>query len=152
MSDSIATIPLSPSMPVEVVVNFTRHTVDITKLDVIHPDMPNGITTIFASNEMGVQAVYSTANTDIWPAWLAKELNKGEHPMGQGITVGDIVLSGTAYYRVTDVFPRKFRGQEWDESGKGWGPLRDVPNPSPTTTAQVLSVAETALLFPGESY
>lgn len=68
------------------------------------------------------------------------------------ITVGAIVLAGTYYYKVTDVFPRKFRAHVWDERSKAWGEHTwDVPNPSPTTSIQVLSADEVNTLFPSEA-
>jgi hypothetical protein len=51
---------------------------------------------------------------------------------------GMVILTGTAYYLVTDVFPRKFRGKVWSERADVWGPIRDVPLPSPTHSAFVV--------------
>ena len=66
------------------------------------------------------------------------------------IIPGAVILTGTAYYRVTRVFPRKVRGQRWDEDWKAWGGLHDVPLPSPTAAAYVLSVSEVSQMFPLE--
>jgi len=64
----------------------------------------------------------------------------------QEIAVGDIILTGSTFYSVADVFPRKFRGYVWQEDVKAWGPLRDVPLPSPIHSAHVME--ESAEMFP----
>jgi hypothetical protein len=51
------------------------------------------------------------------------------------VNPGMVILTGTHYYLVTDVFPSKFRGKVWSESLKDWGSIRDVPLPSPTHLA-----------------
>jgi hypothetical protein len=60
---------------------------------------------------------------------------------------GMVILTGTAYYYVTDVFPRKIRGHVWAlPNDSKWGPIRDVPLPSPTCSAYVVENA--GELFP----
>ena len=62
------------------------------------------------------------------------------------IAVGSVVLTGSFYYRVTQLFPAKFRGEVWSEKDKAWRSATDVPLPSPTHPAHV--VEDAANYFP----
>lgn len=66
----------------------------------------------------------------------------------QEVRPGMVILTGTAYYYVVSVSPSEIRGHIWalpNASGQ-WGPMREVPLPSPTCSAYVVDKA--GELFP----
>lgn len=66
----------------------------------------------------------------------------------ESVTPGMVILTGSYFYLVTDVFPSKFRGHVWLLDEQEWGPIRDVPLPSPCHPAHEVEDAFTGNLFP----
>lgn len=64
----------------------------------------------------------------------------------ENVTPGMVIVTGTNYYLVTEVFPRKFRGMMWVEMSKAWGREVDVTLPSPCHSAYEVEDPED--LFP----
>ncbi|QNN98252.1 hypothetical protein SEA_LILMARTIN_253 [Streptomyces phage LilMartin] len=62
----------------------------------------------------------------------------------------DIVLSGSFYFRVEGITPKSFVGVVWNEQAKQWGRAVSIPVPSPTHTAYLLEEWELKRLFPQE--
>lgn len=62
----------------------------------------------------------------------------------------DIVLSGSFYFRVEGITPNSFIGKVWHEEQKAWGRAVSIPVPSPTHTAYLLEDWELERLFPSE--
>lgn len=62
----------------------------------------------------------------------------------------DIVLSGSFYFRVEGITPNSFIGKVWNEQAKQWGRAVSIPVPSPTHTAYLLEQWELERLFPSE--
>ena len=62
----------------------------------------------------------------------------------------DIVLSGSFYFRVEGITPNSFIGKVWHEEHKAWGRSVSIPVPSPTHTACLLEEFELIRLFPSE--
>lgn len=128
-------VGLNPTQTIDIVSNHTLYREHIDTLYVT-PQY------VFAANGSGVQRVFPKTSRADWPAWLVETLPED----GQGmqrinnideIKVGMVILTGTAYYLVGLVGPRKFRGYEWENGG--WGKMRDVPFPSPTYDAHSVS-------------
>lgn len=66
------------------------------------------------------------------------------------LSVLDIVLSGSFYFRVEGITPNSFIGVVWHEEHKAWGRAVSIPVPSPTHTAYLLEEFELVRLFPSE--
>lgn len=140
------TVGLNPSQTINVV---SQGTLWETYIDTLYLTSDY----VYAANGSGTQRVYPTRNMTDWPAWLvavwtteAQQMNKVEST--DVLTPGMVILSGTAYYKVEGTSLRTFLGRIWDESSKGWGALKDVPLPSPTTAAYVVPASAVARLFP----
>ena len=64
------------------------------------------------------------------------------------LSMNDIVLSGSFYFKVAGITPRSFVGKVWNEQSKAWGRSASIPVPSPTFTAYLLDETDRAYLFP----
>ncbi|MEV4939621.1 hypothetical protein [Streptomyces zaomyceticus] len=65
---TVTTVELTVPQTIESVANRTVYTSTVTLLHVVQED---DALTVYASNEAGVQAVYTAENMSRWPAWLA---------------------------------------------------------------------------------
>ncbi|WP_327379388.1 hypothetical protein [Streptomyces sp. NBC_01212] len=65
---TVTTVDLTDPQPIGTIVNHTLYTSTVNVLHVVQEDEA---LTVYASNATGVQAVYSAADMDRWPAWLA---------------------------------------------------------------------------------
>jgi len=62
----------------------------------------------------------------------------------------DIVLSGSFYFRVEGITPNSFVGVVWNHEARRWGRAVSIPVPSPTHSAYLLEEWELERLFPQE--
>lgn len=64
------------------------------------------------------------------------------------LSMGDIVMSGSFYFKVAGITPNSFIGKVWCEgANKCWGRAISIPVPSPTHTAYKLGDWEIERLF-----
>lgn len=66
------------------------------------------------------------------------------------LTMGDIVLSGSFYFKVAGITPNSFVGKVWNHQAHQWGRAASIPVPSPTHSAYLLEEFELTRLFPSE--
>lgn len=66
------------------------------------------------------------------------------------LSMNDIVLSGSFYFKVAGITPNSFVGKVWNEPAKKWGRSVSIPVPSPTYTAYLLEQFELTRMFPLE--
>ncbi len=63
------------------------------------------------------------------------------------LSMGNIVASGSFYFKVAGITPNSFVGKVWNEPAKRWGRSVSIPVPSPTYTAYLLEDWEVERLF-----
>lgn len=71
-------------------------------------------------------------------------------PVGESIelSMGDLVLSGSFYFKVEGITPNSFIGKVWNEQAKMFGRAVSIPVPSRTHSAYLLEEFELSRLFP----
>lgn len=67
------------------------------------------------------------------------------------LSMNDIVLSGSFYFKVVGITPNSFVGKVWNEPARKWGRSASIPVPSPTFTAYLLEDWELKKMFPAEA-